>query len=251
MTPEQLIAEARALAAEATPGPWTKDARYVVGEVPGGRPGGEVIIECQPTRSRLDGYTLEMRKANAAFIARGRTLVPELADAALDLLTQLAAATAENERLREALQRIARSDHAGETMRLIAREVLAAGPPAEDGGHVEVTAQRADGATVTYEVRRAAGPAAHALEARHLPGGGHRASVDRGRPDSREEWDVIEVLDVMWHRDCNRIMFRCPACGVAVTTRLDRWWSTCFCGHRQHIDAVRLSQIPPAEDGGA
>lgn len=41
--------ELRALYDKATPGPWTRDAWYIVGQVPDGRPGGEVIGAMVPT----------------------------------------------------------------------------------------------------------------------------------------------------------------------------------------------------------
>lgn len=70
--------EARANAA--TPGPWQRDERYVVGgeDIPGSRPGGEVIAQAQPTLSAWREYELSQRVANAEFIAHAREDVPAL-----------------------------------------------------------------------------------------------------------------------------------------------------------------------------
>lgn len=57
--------KAKALAA--TSGPWTQDAHYVVGLVPDGRPGGEVIIDCRPTVDRLMSRR-QMILNNAAYV---------------------------------------------------------------------------------------------------------------------------------------------------------------------------------------
>jgi hypothetical protein len=46
-----------------TPEPWKTDAYLIVAEVPSGRPGGEVIVQCTPTVSRV--RSLEQDKANA------------------------------------------------------------------------------------------------------------------------------------------------------------------------------------------
>lgn len=61
-------------AAEATPGPWSQDAFYVVGQVPEGRPGGEVIVQCKPTRDGMASYPSRypygpQARANARLIA--------------------------------------------------------------------------------------------------------------------------------------------------------------------------------------
>lgn len=53
----------------ATPRPWTRDVNYVVGEIPGGRPGGEVIVQCWPTVHGHPGYPQTTQVANAEFIA--------------------------------------------------------------------------------------------------------------------------------------------------------------------------------------
>lgn len=72
---EAAVGDARALrtlSEAATPGPWKPDLMYVVGEVPGGRPGGEVIAECRPTVHRFE-YQRDWRHkqgpADAAFLA--------------------------------------------------------------------------------------------------------------------------------------------------------------------------------------
>ena len=52
--PADGLDDLRALSDAATPGPWTTDLYYVVGEMPGGRPRGEVIVQCFPTLSRRD-----------------------------------------------------------------------------------------------------------------------------------------------------------------------------------------------------
>ena len=49
-----------------TPEPWTQDERYIVAELPKGRPGGEVIISAQPTTVRREDYPDVERIANAA-----------------------------------------------------------------------------------------------------------------------------------------------------------------------------------------
>ena len=61
-----------------TEGPWHTDVCYVVGQAPGGRPGGEVILRCGPTVERLR----LPNEANARFIAASRTLIPQLCDEA-------------------------------------------------------------------------------------------------------------------------------------------------------------------------
>lgn len=74
------------LAESATPGPWKTDWWYVVAEVPGGRPGGEVIITAGMTVNG-DPYNNEARrKLNAEYVA---ALSPSVA---LSLLRELAAA---------------------------------------------------------------------------------------------------------------------------------------------------------------
>lgn len=88
------LAEIEQREQEATAGPWKPDERYVIGgeDIPGSRPGGEVIAEAQPSMSRWPEYTIQMRRANAEFIAHARADVPWL-------LSQLRDARAENERL--------------------------------------------------------------------------------------------------------------------------------------------------------
>lgn len=74
--------EIRERAAKATPGPWTTDCwnrgAYIVGNVRGGRPGGEVIGELDSTVGGLAGYTTADKHANAAFIAAARSDIPFL-----------------------------------------------------------------------------------------------------------------------------------------------------------------------------
>jgi len=65
-------------AEKATPEPWKQDGIYVTAEVPGGRPGGEVIIKNSPTVTKLEGLTMPERIANADFIAHARSDVPAL-----------------------------------------------------------------------------------------------------------------------------------------------------------------------------
>ena len=66
---------------KATAGKWEQDERYVVAEVPGGRPGGEVIIQAQNTVTFLKGYPTAEKVTNANFIAHGRQDIPDLLDA--------------------------------------------------------------------------------------------------------------------------------------------------------------------------
>lgn len=84
----------------ATRGPWKPDERYIVGgeDIPGSRPGGEVIAEAQPSMSRWPEYTIQMRRANAEFIAHARADVPWMS-------SQLRALLAENERLQGDVRR--------------------------------------------------------------------------------------------------------------------------------------------------
>jgi hypothetical protein len=49
----------------ATDGPWKAELYAVVGQVPKGRPGGEVIVQCRPTYSGL----VTPQNENAAYIA--------------------------------------------------------------------------------------------------------------------------------------------------------------------------------------
>jgi protein tyrosine phosphatase (PTP) superfamily phosphohydrolase (DUF442 family) len=79
----------------ATVGPWSTDAYLVVGPVAGGRPGGEVIIQCRPTRPGPGPSQGDY--ANARFVAAARADVPWL-------LTLLARETAAEERLERALE---------------------------------------------------------------------------------------------------------------------------------------------------
>jgi len=84
---------------KATPGPWGWDLYYIVGRVPKGRPGGEVIGEMRATVDRLE-YPLSQRKADAEFIAHARQDIPDL------LEKLLGAGEAEEDTLYEALDKI-------------------------------------------------------------------------------------------------------------------------------------------------
>ncbi len=75
---------------KATKRPWKSDERYIVAEVPWGRPGGEVIGQMNPTvQGPRPEYSRSERIANAEFSAHARQDVPDLLD--------------EVEKLREAL----------------------------------------------------------------------------------------------------------------------------------------------------
>lgn len=52
----------------ATPRPWKQDERYIVAEVPGGRPGGEVIAGAGMTTYHHAANTDGRRRADAALI---------------------------------------------------------------------------------------------------------------------------------------------------------------------------------------
>jgi hypothetical protein len=67
--------------------PWSQDGRYVVGQVPQGRPGGEVIAHCWPTRADL--ASIVPNEANAAYIVQCCNLFPEMVEA-LKALTSAA-----------------------------------------------------------------------------------------------------------------------------------------------------------------
>ncbi len=43
--------------------PWKTDQFYIVADVPGGRPGGEVIVQCYPTTSRYANRPLNIANA--------------------------------------------------------------------------------------------------------------------------------------------------------------------------------------------
>lgn len=73
------IAEIQARVDAATVGPWERDAWYVVGQVKGGRPGGEVIIQCRFTNHNIDDKQWRARdEGNAVFVAHSRTDIPRL-----------------------------------------------------------------------------------------------------------------------------------------------------------------------------
>lgn len=71
-----LIARIDELEKKATPGDWVSDGRYFVGQVPEGRPGGEVIGTCWPTVDRL--RTVIPNGANTALIVALRNAWPQL-----------------------------------------------------------------------------------------------------------------------------------------------------------------------------
>lgn len=79
-----VVSSLRALLAESTPGPWSADAEYFVGQVADGRPGGEVIGYCRPTVTGLPAPN----RANAQLIVAMRNCLPALLDAA-DALERL------------------------------------------------------------------------------------------------------------------------------------------------------------------
>ena len=68
----------KAICEAATKGPWNPDLEFLVGNVPGGRPGGEVIGHFIPSVSDLK----TPNRANCAFAAHARTGLP----AALEML---------------------------------------------------------------------------------------------------------------------------------------------------------------------
>ncbi len=86
--PAALVARAKELVSEATPGPWSWDDAFVYGP----DPWNVVIADC--------GETVTARDENAALIAAAPTLIADLASA-------LEAALADRARLREALHQIA------------------------------------------------------------------------------------------------------------------------------------------------
>jgi hypothetical protein len=85
----------RELAAKATPRPWSPDVYYIVGQVPKGRPGGEVIGVFRPT-----AHIRTPDKANA-----------ELAVAAVNALPGLLVRLALAEALAEPLAIWCSGDH--------------------------------------------------------------------------------------------------------------------------------------------
>ena len=87
--PRSLLADARQRLEGTTEGPWETDLYYVTAEIPQGRPGGEVIVQCRPTITRPPGYPEAKQVANAAFIAASRSLVPALCEALESALTKL------------------------------------------------------------------------------------------------------------------------------------------------------------------
>lgn len=70
--------EARVRCDAATKGPWEQDAHYVTGNVKGGRPGGEVIVQCHSTASSVDDRARDLK--NSEFIAHARTDLPDALD---------------------------------------------------------------------------------------------------------------------------------------------------------------------------
>lgn len=56
--------------------PWKRESYFIVGDVPNGRPGGEVIVQCSTTVPQLrDSVTGER---NAAYIVHACNRLPEL-----------------------------------------------------------------------------------------------------------------------------------------------------------------------------
>lgn len=74
--PSAMLERLSELEAKATKGPWTTDAHYIVAEVPTGRPGGEVIVNCSPTVGRLRDKLPSRQTAD--FIATLRNALPDL-----------------------------------------------------------------------------------------------------------------------------------------------------------------------------
>ena len=83
MLPQAQLDEYQRLADAATPPPWVAEWDFVSGNVPDGRPNGEVILRCRFTVARLDNE--KQNKSNAAFIAAARLAVPALLDAMREL----------------------------------------------------------------------------------------------------------------------------------------------------------------------
>lgn len=115
--PEQKldIATEREICDAATPGPWSRDTFFLVGQVPQGRPHGEVIATFRPTAGSI--HRVVPNEANAEFCAHVRTAYPKALDelehlrAKVETVTlerdaaeeEVANLRAENTRLREAL----------------------------------------------------------------------------------------------------------------------------------------------------
>lgn len=74
------LARLRSLADGATPGPWHTDAYYIVGHVPCGRPGGEVIGDTMASVQRYNDGSRKFR--DAAYIA---AFHPDLTRALIDV----------------------------------------------------------------------------------------------------------------------------------------------------------------------
>ena len=73
MSPD--LDELRRLSEAATRGPWSPDVMYVVGQVKGGRPGGEVIARAGMTVRPHRADTEQQQRADAAFIAASANYV--------------------------------------------------------------------------------------------------------------------------------------------------------------------------------
>lgn len=82
---EANLAEVFALAKRATPGPWETDAMYVVGQVPKGRPRGEVIGCMEPSRSSIPGHDRQQDETNAAFIVASVNALPAIEEMVREL----------------------------------------------------------------------------------------------------------------------------------------------------------------------
>ena len=90
-----LLAEAEAIDAAATPGPWYSNINDLIG----GQAVGTVNAPCSEERLADDIASLTLRDEDATFIARARSLVPELAAA-------LKAVAAERDALKGALDAV-------------------------------------------------------------------------------------------------------------------------------------------------
>jgi hypothetical protein len=64
--------------AQHTPGPWKRDVNYIVAEIPGGRPGGEVIATASTHNPR--NYPEVNNEANARLIAEAPVMLNTLID---------------------------------------------------------------------------------------------------------------------------------------------------------------------------
>lgn len=72
---DEYLAGVKGRCEKATKGPWTAEGQYVVAEVTGGRPNGEVIGRMEASADHL---TFAERRANANLAAHARTDVEAL-----------------------------------------------------------------------------------------------------------------------------------------------------------------------------